>query len=629
MCGICGVLHFDGQRPALDVLQAMTDSLYHRGPDGDGTYIDGPVGLGHRRLSIIDLSSAGTQPMTNEDRSFWVIFNGEIYNFAEIRTELQKRGHVFHSATDTEVILHAYETWGVDCLARFNGMFAFALWDSVRQRLWLVRDRVGIKPLFYLHRSDRLLFGSEIKAILCDPSVERRVDLTALHHYLSLNYTPAPYSLFAGVRQLLPGHYLLVEADGRYRDEMYWDVSYARRVNGSETELMEQFETRLTDAVKQRLVSDVPLGAFLSGGVDSSAIVYWMSRQTDQPVRTFSIGFREKSYNELDYARQVAKACGANHYERVVTPDAVKVLPKIVWHAEEPTADSSMLPVYYLAQMTREQVTVALSGDGADEILAGYETYQAFYAACLYRLIPVAIRRRVITPLVNRLPVSYDKVSLDFKLKQFVRGAELDSEAGHAYWRTIFDETAKRNLYTSEVYQVLNGIETVDLYRAVFAQTDASHPLDRLLYVDTRFYLPNDMLVKVDRMTMAHSLEARVPFLDHRLVEFAAALPPRLKLKQWRLKKYLLKASLQRRLPEASPWRKKEGFNVPKGSWLVGELRDFAFDHLSVQQVQRMGLFQPEQVITLLNEHLAGRRDNSHQIWGLLCLSLWWQQFMY
>jgi len=628
MCGICGVLHFDGQPPSSEVLSAMTESLRHRGPDAGGIHIDGPAGLGHRRLAIIDLSSAGEQPMVNEDGSLWVTHNGEIYNFAEVRAELQKRGHVFRSATDTEVILHAYEAWGVDCLDRFNGMFAFALWDSVAQRLWLVRDRLGIKPLFYLHRPDRLLFGSEIKAILCDPSVERQVDLFALHHYLSLNYTPAPYSLFAGVRQLLPGHFLLAGTDGQCRDEAYWDVSYACKQNASEAQLIRELETELATAVKRRMVSDVPLGAFLSGGVDSSAVVYWMSRQSEQPIRTFSIGFQEKSYNELDYARNVAMACGANHHERIVTLDAVEILPKIVWHAEEPTADSSMLPVYCLAKMAREKVTVALTGDGADEILAGYETYQAYYAAQLYRLIPGILRSRVIRPLVDRLPTSYAKVSLDLKLKRFVRGAELDSEAGHAYWRTIFDETAKRELYASDVRQALDGADTIDLYRAVFAHTDAVHPLDRMLYVDTRFYLPNDMLVKVDRMTMAHSLEARVPFLDHHLVEFAASLPPRFKLKQWRTKKYLLKAALHPQLPGALLWRKKQGFNVPKGIWFAGELRDFAFDHLSAQQLQRMGLFDPAYVIRLLNEHTAGIRDNSHQIWGLLCLSLWWQQYM-
>ncbi len=628
MCGICGVLHFDGQSPSVDVLQAMTDALRHRGPDDGHTYINEAIGLGHRRLAIIDLSEAGAQPMTNEDGSLWVTFNGEIYNFLEIKLELEKRGHVFHSATDTEVILHAYETWGVDCLARFNGMFAFGLWDAPRQRLWLVRDRLGVKPLFYLQRPDKFLFGSEIKAILADPTIERQLDLTALHHYLSLNYTPAPYSLFANIRQLLPGHYLLVEANGACRIESYWDIFYREQIEQPEAVWLNQFEERLAESVKLRLISDVPLGAFLSGGVDSSAIVYWMSRQMKQPVKTFSIGFQERSYSELPHAQQTAQACRTEHHERLVSPDTIKVLPKIVWHAEEPTADSSMLPMYYLAQMAREHVTVALAGDGADEILAGYETYTAFYAAQLYRFIPATIRKRLIAPLIQRWPPSHHKISLDFKLKRFVQGAELDPEAQHAYWRIIFDETAKAKLYTAEVRHALQGVDTVDLYRATFAQTKATHPLNRMLYVDTRFYLPNDMLVKVDRMTMAHSLEARVPFLDYRLVEFAATMPPHLKLKRWRFGKYLLKISLQHRLPDLAHWRKKEGFNIPKASWLVGELRDFAFDHLAVPQIKRMGLFEPAQVTALLNDHLAKKQDYSHQIWGLLCLSLWWQKFM-
>ena len=629
MCGICGVLHFGGHhQPDTTVLSQMTDSLRHRGPDGGDIYIEGAIGLGHRRLAILDLSTAGKQPMSNEDGSLWLTYNGEIYNFAEIRRDLQRLGHLFRSQTDTEVILKAYAQWGVDCLARFNGMFAFALWDTSWQRLWLVRDRLGIKPLFYCTRPDRFLFASEIKAILCDPTVERHVNLTALHHYLSLNYTPAPYSLFEGIQQLLPGHYLLVEKDGRYQDHTYWDISYQEKRHASEKTLMAEFEYELARSVERRLVSDVPLGAFLSGGVDSSAIVYWMEQQQERPVDTFSIGFQEDSYNELDYARQVANACQTNHRERIVTPDAIEILPKVVWHAEEPTADSSMLPVYYLAQMAREKVTVALSGDGADEILAGYETYQAHYLARLYRKIPVFMRRQLIRPLIESMPVSYAKVSLDFKLKRFVHGAELDSDAGHAYWRIIFDEAMKAALYTPDVRQTLAGIHTFALYHQVFAQTDATHPLERMLYVDTRFYLPNDMLVKVDRMTMAHGLEARVPFLDHQLVELVASLPAHLKLRAWRQKKYLLKKSLAQRLPQADVWRKKQGFNVPKGQWLQHELREFVGDHLSPQQMQRMGLFQPEQVTQLLNEHLNGQQDNSHQLWGLLCLSLWWQKFI-
>ena len=628
MCGICGILNFDGQPTSVELLSSMTDSLQHRGPDARGIHIDGPVGLGHRRLAIIDLSESGQQPMTNEDNSIWITYNGEIYNFVEVRKELQERGHIFRSGSDTEVILHAYETWGVDCLTRFNGMFAFALWDSNIQRLWLVRDRLGIKPLFYLRRNDRFLFASEIKGILCDSTVKREVNLRGLHHYLSLNYTPAPYTLFSDIRQLPPAHFMLVERDGQTRLENYWDVSYRQKRGESETVLIEELEYRLSEAIKSQMVSDVPLGAFLSGGVDSSSIVYWMSRHADQPVKTFSIGFHEKTFNELGYARKVAAICKTDHHEQIVTADTVNVLPKIVWHAEEPTADSSMLPVYHLSKMTRERVTVALSGDGADETLAGYETYSAYYLAKFYRLIPGFFRQNILSPMVERLRPSNSKMSWDFKLKIFVRRAELDYEAGHASWRTIFDEDAKREFYTSDILASLGNVNTFDLYRTVFSQTDAVHPLDRMLYADTHFYLPNDMLTKVDRMSMAHSLEVRVPFLDHQLVEFAASLPPNLKLNNFLYGKYALKKMLHRHMPEVPVGRKKQGFNIPKGIWFRGELRDFILDHLSTQQINRMGFFKPEKVSQLINEHIAEVKDNSHQIWGLLYLSLWWQQFI-
>jgi asparagine synthase (glutamine-hydrolysing) len=376
------------------------------------------------------------------------------------------------------------------------------------------------------------------------------------------------------------------------------------------------------------MVSDVPLGAFLSGGVDSSSIVYWMSRHTQQPVKTFSIGFQEKSFNELGYARKVAALCKTDHQERFVTSDAVSILPKIVWHAEEPTADSSMLPVYYLSEMTRNKVTVALSGDGADEILAGYETYSAYYLVKLYRLIPSFIRQNILRPMVESLPASHSKMSLDFKLKIFVRGAELDYEAGHASWRTIFDEDAKREIYTDERLTALANVNTLDLYHSTFSHTDATHPLDRMLYMDTCFYLPNDMLTKVDRMSMAHSLEVRVPFLDHKLVEFAASLPPNLKLKNFFYGKYALKKMLHAAMPGIPIKRKKQGFNVPKAVWFTGELKDFVLDHLSIRQINRMGLFKPQKVTHLINEHIGGSKDNSHQIWGLLYLSLWWDQFI-
>jgi len=627
MCGIAGCIHFDGTPAQAEVIKRMTDMIAHRGPDGEGFYLSGSVGLGHRRLAIIDISTAGKQPLSNEDETVWVTFNGEIYNFLEIRQDLLKLGHKFRSQTDTEVIVHAYEEWGTKCLHRFNGMFAFVLWDERKGCLWLVRDRLGIKPLFYTYSSQGLVFGSEIKAILCHPQLERKIDYEALTYYLALNYTPAPYTLFAGIRQLLPGHYLIVDAAGSLQEVEYWELTYSEEGKGNEKYYLEEFNSLLADAINLRLVSDVPFGAFLSGGLDSSSIAYWMSRQMSEPVKTFSIGFNESSFNELGYARQVAQTIQAEHYEQIVKADAAQILPQLVWHAEEPTADSSMVAVYYLAQMARQQVTMVLAGDGADEILAGYETYQAYYLHRLYQFIPAWLRKKAIAPLINNLPVSDAKVSWDFKLKRFVAGGELSSEDAHASWRMIFDADARAELLSpvSHLYQV--NADVFELYRAKFAQTNARHPLNRMLYVDTRFYLPNDMLVKVDRMTMTHGLETREPYLDHRLVEFAASVPPKLKLKNLRHKKYLLKSSFKGKLPKQVLWRKKQGFNVPNSRWIKQELKFFVTDNLLSKSFIDIGLFNFQAIEKLLEVHFNGNADNSHQIWCLLTLSLWLQRF--
>jgi asparagine synthase (glutamine-hydrolysing) len=628
MCGIAGALSFNQAPVEVERIQSMTKVLTHRGPDDEGVHVFGPVGLGHRRLSIIDLSPAGKQPMTNEDRTIWVTFNGEIYNFVELRHQLKKKGHRFRSATDTEVVLHAYEEWGIECLKRLNGMFAFGLWDGGKQRLWLARDRLGVKPLFYCHLPQCLLFGSEIKALLTDSRVDRMIDYEALAYYLALNYTPAPYTLFAQIRQLLPGHYLMVDITGRVQDVEYWELVYREEEDRGERAYAEEFSALLEDSVRLRLVSDVPFGVFLSGGVDSSCVAYWMSRHLNRPVKTFSIGFGEPSFDELTYAREVAQSIGADHYEHIVTADAAAILPKLVWHAEEPTADSSMVAVYYLAQETHKHVKMVLSGDGADEILAGYETYQAHYVHRLYRFLPAWLRQKVIRPMVNLLPMSDSKVSLDFKLRRFVAGAEFSPEDAHATWRMIFDREARGRLISPVLDRPGAAADVINLYRAAFAQTNARHPLNRMLYVDTRFYLPNDMLVKVDRMTMAHGLEAREPFLDYRLVEFLACVPPRFKLKHFLHKKYLLKASMKGKLPDSVLWRKKQGFNVPNARWIKNDLKPFVMDHLSPTRIREMGLLDSKAVDKLLADHFSGRVDNGHQIWCLLTLVLWWQQFI-
>lgn len=629
MCGIAGIVNFDGTRPAEEAVLGMTRALAHRGPDGEDFYLSGPVALGHRRLAIIDLSRTGSQPMTNEDQTVWITFNGEIYNFAELREQLEDRGHQFRSATDTEVIVHGYEEWGLDCLERFNGMFAFALWDGRRQRLWLARDRLGIKPLFYAKLPNHFLFGSELKALVAHPSFQRELDFEALAYYLALNYTPAPFTLFKHARQVLPGQYVLVDSEGRVETREYWDLEYDESKGGDESSLCAQFDEQVHEAVRLRLVSDVPFGAFLSGGVDSSTIAYWMSREMEAPLKTFSIGFGEPSYDEVEYARQVAARLETEHYERIVTADAATVLPKIVWHAEEPTADSSMVAVYYLAQMAREHVTMTLSGDGADDILAGYETYQAFFLQKLVSGTPRWLRRGVSRALEKLIPVSDSKVSWDFKLRRFLAGTEFDSEDAHAVWRMIFDASQRERLLGPLGRANRSGVtaDAIDLYRAYFSKTNAKHPLNRMLYVDTRLYLPSDMLVKIDRMAMAHGLETRVPFLDHHLVEFAATLPASMKLRHYLHKKYILKKVMKPRLPATILARKKQGFNVPKVRWIKQDLKDFVRDHLSPARVRETEILDERVVTELLDDHFRGIADNSHQIWCLLTLVLWLDAF--
>ena len=628
MCGIAGVYRFDSKLVDHDLLKRMTDVISHRGPDDEGQYLDRHVGLGNRRLSIIDVSPNGHMPMSNEDGSVWLTYNGEIYNFHELRGELDATRHKFRSNSDSECVIHGFEELGIDVLQRIRGMFAFAIWDGTENRLLLARDRLGIKPLFYYYDDEKLLFGSEIKCILEDESIKREVDTEALHHFLSFNYTPAPHTMFQGIKQLLPGQYLLIENNEVVIKE-YWDLEFVESAN-SESAYRDQLDQHLHDSVESMLVSDVPFGVFLSGGLDSSVVTHYMSGMLDQPVKTFSIGFSESSYNELDKARVVAKHCKTDHHEKVVRADDLETLiPHLVKHAEEPLADASMIPVYYVSQMASEHVKMVLCGDGADEILAGYETYQANHYANVYRSLPSFLKRGFIAPLVNALPVSDQKISFDYKAKRFVAGVGQNADQAHFNWRVIFDEDAKRSLYASELLQSRNGLQTFDeTYAKYFEKTTARDRLDRCLYVDTRFYLPNDMLVKVDRMSMANSLEVRVPFLDENVVEFLASVPASLKLKGNRQKKYLLKQVMKDRLPSEILSQKKQGFNIPVGLWLKTKLKDFMNSVLSRERLSRMGLFNIDFVEKLIAEHIQGVKDHGYQLWGLLIFSLWWEQYI-
>ncbi len=621
MCGIAGLWNRTGEPVSREVIERMTRLLAHRGPDGEGIYVNGPIGLGHRRLAVLDLSPAGAQPMSTPDGRIWITYNGEIFNVQELRQTLEARGYSFRSRTDTEVILYAYQEWGRACLARFNGMFAFALWDADEQMLWLVRDRLGVKPLFYSLHPSCLAFASEIKGLLPALPTAPALNEEALHRFLSLNYTPAPLTLFEGVFQLLPGQYAVYRRDKAPQFTQYWDIEPSAQ-DGRQA--IAHFEALLFDAVRMRLVSDVEVGAFLSGGLDSSAVVGWMQRDRIHPVKTFTATFRDRSYNEAAAARLVASSLGTTHHEALVESHDLEQLPTIVWHSEELTADASMLALYRLAQRAREEVKVVLTGDGADELLGGYPTYLATRLAAFYRQFPAVLREGVIRPMVNRLPVSVRKGSLESRLRRFVNADIRDTAHAHASWRVIFSEQEKRALWKTQAARSAMA----SLYEPYLEHAKDWGFINKLLYADLRFYLPNDMLVKVDRMTMAWGLEARTPYLDYRLVEFAFALSDRTKCPWGRHDKTLLRRATRRLLPDAVRARSKAGFNIPVARWLKEEQRAFVHRHLLDVRPGIFAMFERSQIERLIQEHGKGVADHSHKLWGLLCLSLWWQQFM-
>lgn len=626
MCGITGKLYYQAERLVEpEALTAMCQQLIHRGPDDDGYYLNRNIGLAMRRLAIIDLPG-GKQPIHNENRTVWAIFNGEIYNFSDLRHNLEQRGHRFYTRSDTEVIVHLYEEYGIDFPRHLNGMFAIALWDETERRLVLTRDHLGIKPLYYATLPDRLLFGSEIKSIRADHP-QLTVDLEALNLYLSLLYIPAPYSMYREIRKLEPGH-TLVWQDGHIRLQRYWNLAaveqFDRRL--SLGELQEELRTLLSDATRRQLVADVPVGIFLSGGIDSSTVVAFARQVHNGSLRTFAIGFDDPSYDETAYARLIAERFGTEHTEMTVRPDAASLVPKLVDHFDEPFADSAAIPTYYVSQLARPHVTVALGGDGGDEIFSGYLTYQADKLARLYDKLPHAISRRLIPSLVQRLPVSDTKVSFDFKARRFVEHALLEPGQRHYAWKAFFNESLKRALLAPELLDSLNGhLLGYEPYRQQYEAVPHLDPISRFQYADTKVYLPDDNLVRVDRMSMAHSLEVRVPLLDHRVVEFAFRLPGRLKMPGLRLK-HFLRETMRPILPAEILDRRKRGFNVPMSRWLKHELRPLVDTYLAPGTIQRQGYFQPGAVLQLVHEHMAGRADYSRNIWALLLFNLWVEQ---
>lgn len=624
MCGISGILSFDGSPGDASLVARMNQTLVHRGPDDEGIYVGPSIALGERRLAIIDLSSAATAPLSNEDGTVWVVFNGEIYNFQKLREQLLGRGHTFRTGTDSEVIVHLYEEYGVSCLSHLQGMFAFAVWDAPRGRLFAARDRFGKKPFVYAKTSSALVFGSEIKAITAHPAIRTEPNFVAIDAYLTYQYVPSPLTAFSGINKLPPAHFLLCSSAGEMRVERYWSPPNAVLTTTASVEELEvELVRRLREAVRQRLVSDVPLGAFLSGGVDSSSIVALMAEQSTTPVRTFSIGFREESYDELPFARLVAQRYGTEHHEQIVTAQVAEVLPTLVKHYNEPFADPSAVPMYHLSKLTREHVTVALSGDGGDEAFSGYDRYGQVAHWERTRVIPRAARRRVATvasSILDRFPYRNGTARLARAFTMF--GGALPER--YLLVMTVLKPQEKRVCYSAEFQGLLEGQRHPPLSLPWKPDTDM---LDWMMQHDRHFYLPDCLMVKTDVASMANSLEVRCPMLDHLFVEFSATIPSSLKRNGSGGKK-ILKSAVRALVPEPIIRRRKTGFGLPLGTWFrtawAEPLRELLLD----DRATRRGLFNQHMLKRMVDEQLSGRRDWSDRLWCFAFLESWFREFI-
>jgi len=621
MCGIAGIFDLTLSQSELGRnIQQMTGAIVHRGPDDEGHFVGDNVGLGMRRLSIIDLEG-GHQPIFNEQKDVVLVFNGEIYNYRELRKELQQRGHVFTTDSDTEVIVHLYEEAGDKCVHRLRGMFAFAIWDARRQRLFIARDRLGIKPLYFARDGERLVFASEIKAVLRNPHITAETDLYALSDFLSLKYVPAPRTLFAGIQSLPPGHTLTCDGQG-VSVQRWWDLSFDDRTSAPDNEeaYTQQLDELLRESVRLRLRSDVPFGAFLSGGIDSSMIVALMSEMLDEPVKTFSIGF-EGPGDELPYARLVARKFRTDHHEIVIKcRDYIDMVEEVIWHMDQPIADQATVATHMLSRLAAEHVKMVLTGEGGDELFAGYARYGGERFAPLFNFLPSSARSLAIA-VGNHLPgMRRAKLAL-YALCQ------PDETARFTNWFPLFNRDLKNAVWSQDSRNDNNGYRTDGVFGQHLSRTDATHPLNRMLYVDTKLWLPDFLLLRGDKLSMSNSLEARVPLLDHKLAEFAASLPPQLKLKG-RTHKYLLKKVARKYLPPEIIARKKQGFPIPMTEWFRGEARSFLHDILSPSAIRKRNLFDAKFVARLLNEHDKRFADHGIQLCGLMSIELWHRLFI-
>jgi asparagine synthase (glutamine-hydrolysing) len=619
MCGICGFNWKDEQ-----LAREMAARITHRGPDQEGVFADDRATLAFRRLSIIDLSENGAQPMANEDGTIQLVFNGEIYNFQELRERLTKNGHTFRSRTDSEVILHAYEEYGDNCVDHLRGMFAFAIYDGPRNRFLLARDRIGIKPLYYTFQNNRFLFASEIKSILADPRVERQVNYQALYDYLGFEFVPAPQTMFAGIHKLPAGH-LLVFENGQIAIRQYWDLRFTGHgPTPTLDEAVEELRSQLDSAVKSHLVADVPLGVFLSGGLDSSCLVALMRRHISGPLKTFTIGYEDRSFSELDYAAIVARHCETDHQVLMLDTLNADYVEKTLWHLDEPMTDLSTVPLYLLCKQAREHVTVCLSGEGADESFAGYDRFKASRMNRFFRLVPPPLRRQVIGRFIAMLPDQPQKKGAINMLKRFVEGANLDPSGGHLRWQYFLNKSLENNLFLPAFRDRIR-MDPFRQIRELAARCDATDQVNREIYLDMRFMMTDSVLMKVDRMSMASSLEIRVPLLDHVLVEFLASLPGSWKLNGMTTK-YIFRKALDGLLPDRIVHRGKQGYSLPVKHLLRGELKQYMIERLhdSAILAETMNRAYMDR---LIEEHCSGRQNHNHVLWALLNVAIWHDRF--
>jgi len=624
MCGICGKLTNSQIDP--EDLRRMAKTLAHRGPDDEGYYIDGPIGMGHRRLSIIDLET-GRQPISNEDQTIWIVYNGETYNYKTLRKDLEEKGHLFKTQTDTEVIVHLYEELGESCVEKLSGMFAFAIWDKNTKKLFLARDRIGQKPLFYARHGSTFLFASEVKAILAEPGIEREIDFEAIHHYLSLRFIPSPQTMFRNVGKLPAGHYLTYQ-NGDLRIHRYWDLSFREKLNLLEDQFVDCLQGKLTETVESHLVSDVPVGAFLSGGMDTSMIVALMGHLLPDPFKTFTIGVKEQDYNELPYAQMVAQQYRTDHIPQVVESNLIQLIPKMIWHLDEPS-DPIAACMFHAAKLASEHVKVVLGGDGGDELFAGFDRYRGMGLVDYYKLVPAIIREKVLRPIIESIPDSFTYKSLSQKMRWVHQLSSYENGKRYAEATSFFrfSHQQKRLLFTDALWRKLQNNHSKDIIVDQYNKPNAEDPIDKMLYADFMTRLSEHTLMLTDRMNMAHGLEARSPYLDHSLVELLATFPSNMKIRGKHLK-YVLRQLSKNYLPSEVIKREKQGFMLPVAYWFRNELHGFLKIYLMQSKMVKEGFFRKERILQLLEDHRKNRLDNHVRIWMLLNLEIWYQLFI-